>query len=347
MMQRFLDIVSHSTSDSCPLPFAAPRCLTCTSIAFLALCAIMNSGCRKPKPVPIGGTSRVADRAISVVASTGMIADAVRIVGGDRLAVTALMGPGVDPHLYQPTARDQGQLNSAQMIFYNGLHLEGKMVEVFESLSRKKPCIAVTRDIAENELLAWATSAGMHDPHVWFDVRLWKNVVMCIADACAKHDPQKASDYEEQARRYAVQLDELDRYCRDRANEIPREQRVLITSHDAFHYFGRAYGFEVVGLQGISTETEAGLKAITDAIDLIKRRKIRAIFPETSVPRAAIERVSQDSGALLGSELYSDALGDPGSSAGTYVGMIRTNIDHIVDSLKGEKTSDASSQKSE
>lgn len=266
-----------------------------------------------------------------------MIADAARIVGGERAQVTALMGPGVDPHLYQPTARDQGKLSAAQIIFYNGLHLEGKMVEVFESLSRKKTCVAVSQDIPEDRLLAWESSAGMHDPHVWFDVQLWKQVVLTITAGYARLDPDRKQYYEEQAQRYGKELDELDRYCRDRASEIPAEQRVLITSHDAFHYFGRAYGFEVVGLQGISTESEAGLKAITDAIDLIKRRKIRAIFPETSVPRPAIERVAHDSGAMLGPELYSDALGAPEEPAGTYVGMIRTNIDNIVNALKGAK----------
>jgi manganese/zinc/iron transport system substrate-binding protein len=265
-----------------------------------------------------------------------MIADAARIVGGDRASVTALMGPGVDPHLYQPTARDNAVLKAAQLVFYNGLHLEGRMVEVFESLALKKPVIAVARDIPVDKLLAWQVSAGMHDPHIWFDVQLWRQVVQTVATAYAEVDPPHADEYRQRAADYTAELDRLDEYCRSRAGELPEAQRVLITSHDAFHYFGKAYGFEVVGIQGISTESEAGLKAITDAVDLIRKREIRAIFPETSVPRAAIERVARDSGAALGKELYSDALGAADGPAGTYVGMIRTNIDQIVDGLKGE-----------
>jgi manganese/zinc/iron transport system substrate-binding protein len=174
----------------------------------------------------------------------------------------------------------------------------------------------------------------MHDPHIWFDVKLWEEAVRTIAQAYSKSDPPHAAEYERRASEYLTELDALHQYCLDRADELPEGQRVLITSHDAFHYFGRAYGFEVVGIQGISTDSEAGLKAITDAVDLIRARHIRAIFPETSVPRAAIERVAKDSDAKLGPELYSDALGSPDTSAGSYVGMIRTNIDNIVNSLK-------------
>jgi manganese/zinc/iron transport system substrate-binding protein len=282
------------------------------------------------------GTGPADSQRLSVLATTGMIADAARIVGGDRVSVTALMGPGVDPHLYQPTARDNAQLKAAHLVLYNGLHLEGRMVEVFESLAEKKPVVAVSRDIPDEKLLAWEASAGMHDPHLWFDVRLWRQVVETIAVAYTEADPTHADEYRQRTEQYLAELDRLDEYCRARAEELPESQRVLITSHDAFHYFGKAYGFEVVGIQGISTETEAGLKAITDAVDLIRKRGIRAIFPETSVPRAAIERVARDSGAALGKELYSDALGEADGPAGTYVGMIRTNIDQIVDGLKGD-----------
>ncbi|MSR58523.1 MAG: manganese transporter [Planctomycetaceae bacterium] len=272
---------------------------------------------------------------IAVLATTGMIADAARIVGGEQVEVTALMGPGVDPHLYQPTARDQGRLKGAQLIFYNGLHLEGRMVEVFESLAAKKRVVAVSKDLRDDQLLAWQTSAGMHDPHIWFDVKLWQQVVRTMATTYEEFDPPHSADFRRRAQAYLAELDDLDRYCRDRAGELPARQRVLITSHDAFHYFGRAYGFDVVGIQGISTESESGLRALTDAVDLIRARHIKAIFPETSVPRAAIERVAKDSGAVLGAELYSDALGAADGPAGTYAGMIRTNIDHIADALQG------------
>lgn len=310
----------------------APRTSWGWILAVACLCGCSDSS------GGLGGSASSSSgvQKLSVLATTGIIADAAQIVGGDRVSVTALMGPGVDPHLYQPTARDNAQLKAAQLVFYNGLHLEGRMVEVFESLALKKPVVAVSRDIAVDKLLAWQTSAGMHDPHIWFDVRLWREVVQTITSAYAEADRPHADEYRKRATDYLAELDRLDEYCHARAEELPESQRVLITSHDAFHYFGKAYGFEVVGIQGISTESEAGLKAITDAVDLIRKRQIRAIFPETSVPRAAIERVARDSGAMLGKELYSDALGAADGPAGTYVGMIRTNIDHIVDALKGE-----------
>ncbi len=271
---------------------------------------------------------------VRVLATTGMIADVARIVGGEDVEVVALMGPGVDPHLYQPVARDQARLSAAQLVLYNGLHLEGKMGDLFESLAKSRRVVAVSRDISQDRLLKWADSAGMHDPHIWFDVKLWQEVVRTITGALAELDPTHVVAYEKRARDYLAELDRLDAYCHKRAGELEPAQRVLITSHDAFHYFGRAYGFEVVGIQGISTDSEAGLKAVTDAVDLIQARRVRAIFPESSVSRAAIERVALDSGAVLGPELYSDALGSPDSSAGNYVGMIKTNIDQIVDALR-------------
>jgi manganese/zinc/iron transport system substrate-binding protein len=297
---------------------------------------LLLAGCSRPADQPAAGSSGSRSGKLSVLATTGMIADAARIVGGDQVEVAALMGPGVDPHLYQPTARDQGKLKAARLIFYNGLHLEGKMVEIFESLARQKRVVAISSGISEGRLLSWKTSAGMHDPHIWFDVKLWQEAVRTIAQAYADVDPAHAADYQRRASDYLAELDALHQYCLDRADELPGGQRVLITSHDAFHYFGRAYGFDVVGIQGISTDSEAGLKAITDAVDLIRARHIRAIFPETSVPRAAIERVAKDSDAKLGPELYSDALGSPDGPAGSYAGMIRTNIDHIVNSLKAQ-----------
>lgn len=307
----------------------AGACLWLAGLLALTGCDSTPTETAKSAAVP--GTQR-----LQVLATTGMIADAARQVGGDRVTVEALMGPGVDPHLYQPTAQVQSKLKLAQVVLYNGLHLEGKMVEFFESLASAKPVIAVSKDIAPKRLLAWSSSAGMHDPHIWFDVTLWQDVVRTIEKTFCELAPADAAYFHSQAASYLAELEKLDKYCRERAQELQPEQRLLITSHDAFHYFGRAYGFEVVGIQGISTDSEAGLKAITDASDLIKQRHLLAIFPESSVTRAAIERVAQDSGAALGPELYSDALGDPDSSAGTYAGMIKTNIDHIVDSLEGK-----------
>jgi manganese/zinc/iron transport system substrate-binding protein len=282
----------------------------------------------------VGSAANSGGERLKILATTGMIADAARQIVGELADVTALMGPGVDPHLYQPTARDQGRLKAAQLILYNGLHLEGKMADLFESLAKQKHVVSVSCDIPEDQLLAWSDSAGMHDPHIWFDVELWRRVVQTITKACTQADPSHLAEYEERATAYLKELENLDQECRELAKSLPADQRVLITSHDAFHYFGRAYGFEVVGIQGISTDSEAGLKAITDAVDLIRNRKIRAIFPETSVPHAAIERVATDGQTRLGPELFSDSLGAPDSPAGTYVGMIRTNMKNIVESLR-------------
>ncbi|HEY3969477.1 MAG TPA: zinc ABC transporter substrate-binding protein [Planctomycetaceae bacterium] len=303
---------------------------------FAILLLLCLSGCGDRSQSGGAGSSAASPGPgrLKILATTGMIADAARQVGGDLVDVMALMGPGVDPHLYQPTARDQGKLKAAQLILYNGLHLEGKMVDLFESLAKQKSVVAVSRDIPVDRLLAWSDSAGMHDPHIWFDVKLWQLVVRTIAHACGDADPANSATYEGRAAEYLAELDRLDEECRDLAGTLPAEQRVLITSHDAFHYFGRAYGFEVVGIQGISTDSEAGLKAITDAVDLIRRRKLRAIFPETSVPRAAIERVAADGHVQLGTELFSDSLGAPDAPAGTYAGMIRANMQNIVNALR-------------
>ena len=300
---------------------------------FLSLLLMVLAGCGSQPGGAAPSNGRPETGRLTILATTGMIADAARQIGGDLVEVTSLMGPGVDPHLYQPTARDQGKLKAARLILYNGLHLEGKMVDLFESLAKQKQVVGVSREIPPERLLAWSSSAGMHDPHIWFDVELWQTVVKTISRACAEADPTHAAAYEERTSAYLAELDRLDQECRDLAAKLPEKQRVLITSHDAFHYFGRAYGFEVVGIQGISTDSEAGLKAITDAVDLIRTRNIRAIFPETSVPRAAIERVAADGHVQLGTELYSDSLGAPDSPAGTYVGMIRANMQNIVHAL--------------
>jgi manganese/zinc/iron transport system substrate-binding protein len=245
-----------------------------------------------------------------------------------------MMGPGVDPHLYQPTTRDQRRLRQADVILYNGLHLEGKMVEVFEALAREKTVVAVTAGMPDDRLLSGDKSGGQPDPHVWFDVGLWKLATRVVIDTLATAAPGEAEGFRLRGSRYLEELDELDEYCRRRISELPVERRVLITSHDAFQYFGKAYGFEVVGIQGISTESEAGLRRLAECVDLIRQRRVAAVFPESSVSPAAVQRVAQDSGAKVGPELYSDALGAPEGPAGTYPGMIRSNVDVIVEALR-------------
>lgn len=277
--------------------------------------------------------------AMDVVATTGMIADTARVVGGDRVKVTGLMGPGVDPHLYKASAGDVATLSRADIILYNGLHLEGKMSEVFEQMKKRGiRTVAVTDGIDRGVLISPPEFGGNYDPHVWFDVSLWMSAVGDVRDSFVEADPENAAAYRANAEAYLAELKELDEYVRMKAEQVPESKRVLITAHDAFNYFGRAYGFQVKGLQGISTESEAGTADVQALAAFIVERKIPAIFVETSIPPKYIEAVkaaaeSRGFNVKVGGSLYSDALGNPGSSAGTYAGMVRSNIDTITSAL--------------
>ena len=281
----------------------------------------------------------IGDRQIRVVATTGMIADAVRNVGGDRVDVTGLMGPGVDPHLYRPTASDVSTLENADIIFYNGLELEGRMTDIFVRLARTTPTVPVAQDIPTESLLDSQDYEDAHDPHVWFDVNLWQSVVRVIEAELAELDPAHADDYRENADSYVAELEELDAYVFDLIETIPPDSRVLITAHDAFGYFGHRYGVEVIGLQGISTAAEAGAADVQNLTRLIIEREIKAVFIETSVPAATIEAVraavrSQGFEVEIGGELFSDAMGNAGTPEGTYIGMITHNADTISSALR-------------
>ncbi|MBI3925546.1 MAG: zinc ABC transporter substrate-binding protein [Armatimonadetes bacterium] len=271
---------------------------------------------------------------LKVVCTTRIIADTVRQLAGESVEVQSLMGPGVDPHLYKATASDVVKLRGADLVFYNGLHLEGKMIEVLESLGKQKPVIAVGDSVDKSKLLTPPEFQGLADPHIWFDVSMWLQAADGASDALVRHDPAHADEYRQRAARLGNDLSQLHEWCLQQAATVPRERRVLVTSHDAFNYFGRAYGFEVVGLQGISTVTEAGTSDVAQMVDLIKARRIPAVFVESSVPKAAIERVSEDSGARIGGELFSDSMGAPGTPQGTYQGMIRHNVGLVVEALK-------------
>jgi len=276
---------------------------------------------------------------VCVTTTTTMITDLVQQIGGEHVEVTGIMGPGVDPHLYKATQGDMQKLKDANVIFYNGLNLEGKMGDIFVRMSRQKPTFAVSEYIPESELREPEEFEGHYDPHIWFDVRLWKNAAERVRDGLCEVDPAHCDAYRANTERYLKELDELDAYIRARIAKIPEGQRVLITAHDAFGYFGRAYGVEVRGLQGISTDTEYGLKDIQELVDFIVERKIKAIFVESSVPRRSIEAVVEGARQHghevgIGGELYSDALGDPGTPEGTYIGMFRYNVDTIVEALK-------------
>jgi manganese/zinc/iron transport system substrate-binding protein len=252
------------------------------------------------------------------------------------------MGPGVDPHLYKATPGDIRRLKQADAIFYSGLHLEGRLAGVLEKLSEKKPAVAVTDGVRKNhpERLRTARQfAESYDPHVWFDVGLWADCAQYAAEQLIKLDPRHAADYRANAGRYVSELRALDGWCRQRILEIPKTQRVLVTAHDAFGYFGIAYGIEVHGLQGISTADEADLGALNDLVRLLVSRRIKAVFIESSVPRKSITSLIEGCDAaghkvIIGGELYSDAMGQAGTVEGTYVGMIRYNVNETVSALK-------------
>jgi len=279
-----------------------------------------------------------------VVATTTMIGDLVAQIAGDKVDLTVIMPAGTDPHTYKPKTKDLGDIAGASRVFYNGLHLEGKMVELFEQKMKDK-AIAVTSSLDHSkELIPWKEGdGGAHDPHVWFDVTLWARAGQLVKDTLVKDDPANAAHYEQRYKDFATRMEALDKYVKDAVTSIPADRRVLITSHDAFSYFGRRYGVDVRGLQGISTETEAGLSNVREAVQFIVAKKIPAIFVESSVNPQTINRVQADCKAAgwdvkIGGEMYSDAMGAPGEHAGyaveTYDGMVRYNTDLLVKGLK-------------
>lgn len=282
-----------------------------------------------------------SSRKIRVTATIGMISDIAQNVGGERVEVTGLMGPGVDPHLYRASERDVRALEDADIIFYNGLHLEAGMSGVLERMEDTGRVAKVTDGIDPSLLMAPEEFAGAYDPHVWFDVTLWMKAVETVRDTLSEMDPENTQVYEQNAAAYLEELQALDDYVREQVSLIPEDRRVIITAHDAFNYFGRAYGFEVTGLQGISTESEASTADVQELADFIVERQIPAIFIESSVPRRNIEAVQAAVQARgfdlqIGGELFSDAMGDAGRPEGTYIGMVKHNIDTVVAALKGQ-----------
>ena len=284
---------------------------------------------------------RSAGPDITAVATVGMVADMVRNVGGDRVEVVQLMGSGVDPHLYKATRDDVQTIMRGDVVFYCGLMLEGKMIDTLVKISRSKPVYAVTELIDESDLLEPEEFAGHYDPHLWMDASAWSKCIEAVATALAEYDPAHAEEYRANAERYREQLLELDDYARRVVQTIPEDQRVLVTSHDAFNYCGRAYGLDVQGVQGISTESEAGLRRINELVDKIVDKKIKAVFVETSVPRKSIEAIRRGARArghdvAIGGELFSDAMGREGTYEGTYIGMIDHNMTLVTGALGGK-----------
>lgn len=279
---------------------------------------------------------------LKIVTTTGMIEDAVRNIVKDSADVEALMGPGVDPHLYKATQGDLRKLTESDIVLYNGLLLEGKMGEVLEKLSRIKPVFAVAEKIDKEKLISGEKHQTAYDPHIWFDVSLWKEAVGHISTLLQEQNPEDAAYYKKNTVTYQAKLDSLHQAVIQEVRKIPEEKRVLITAHDAFGYFGKAYDIEVIGLQGISTLTDFGLKDISDLVNLIGDRKIKAVFIETSVSekaiRAVIDGVRQRGHEIkMGGSLYSDAMGSKGSKEGTYIGMVDANVSTIVNALSGDE----------
>jgi len=300
--------------------------------AALALAALL-AGCA-------GDGAAVRDEGpLRVTATTGMVADAARVVGGEHVEVTALMGPGVDPHLYKASQGDLEALGGADLILYNGLLLEGKMGDLLVKMSRDRPTFPVTEYVPDSLLREPPEFQGHYDPHIWFDVALWRRGVERVRDALIEVDATHADDYRANAAAYVDSLAALHEWVRARVAEIPAERRVLVTAHDAFGYFGRAYHIEVVGLQGISTVAEFGLADIRRLVDLIVTRRVKAVFIESSVPRRNIDAVVEGCRArghdvTVGGTLFSDAMGEAGTPEGTYLGMVRANVRTIVEALR-------------
>jgi len=277
-----------------------------------------------------------------IVTSTGIVADVVKHVGGNLLCVEALMGPGTDPHLYKATPGDINKLLQADIVFYHGLHLEGKMTEVFEGLKVKKNnTFAITDGIPRDMLIVADSVTKTYDPHVWFSMPLWKQVTLYVANVLSDQYPQNEKDFRQNAKEYIDTLIQWHKYAKAKLSEIPEEKRVLITSHDAFAYLGTEYGLEVHTLQGVSTLDRYGIADIEKLANLIVERQIPAIFVETSVNNKgiiALKSLVRKKGwnVRIGGTLYSDALGEPGTIAETLPGMFKSNIDTIVNGLTHE-----------
>lgn len=304
-------------------------------ITVLLLTSLFLTGCQRENQ-----TNSAENGKIRIVATTTMLADMAENIGGKHVIVNSLMGPGIDPHLYQASAGDVTKMQNADVILYNGLHLEGKMGDIFASLSSlEKYVISIEDGLDKENLLASLDNKDLFDPHIWFDVSLWKSASEYFTSQLCEADTANAEYYRENLKAYLSELDELDQYIKDKSGELKEEQKILITAHDAFRYFGNKYGFEVKGLQGISTDSEAGTADMMNLAQFIADNKIKAVFVESSVPPKTIEALqaavkSRGFNTNIGGELYSDSLGDANSGADTYVLTFKANIDTIVNSLK-------------
>ena len=289
----------------------------------------------------IMSTGAFASDRLEVVATTGMIADVARALGGEHVEVRALMGPGVDPHAYRQTRTDIVAMAQADLVLWHGLYLEAQMEEFLQELDGVGTVVAVAEALPKDRLVAHDDYPEKYDPHVWMDPDLWADVVIEIKDALAEASPALTSQLDANAEAYLADLEDVAAYASAALASVPDTSRVLLTAHDAFNYFGEAYGFEVLGIQGISTDSEAGLRRISELVDLLVDRNIRAVFVESSVSdrniRALIEgAAARDHSVVIGGELFSDAMGPEGTYEGTYIGMIDHNATVIAGALGGQ-----------
>lgn len=300
----------------------------------LILCLLISVsflGCKEDAPT---------NQNLNVVTTTTLLTDLVNNIGADKINVQGLMGSGVDPHLYKASAGDVSKLSNADLIFYGGLHLEGKLVEVFEKMQHQNiKTIAVSDALDEKTLIGSEYFASNYDPHIWFDVHNWELITAFVVKKLSEADPENKDLFEANGKTYLEKLKVLNEELKATIQTLPKEKRILVTAHDAFNYFGQAYDFEVVGLQGLSTATEAGVQDVQKLAAFIIERKVKAIFVESSVPKRTIEALqaavnSKNHQVEIGGTLYSDALGNPGTVEGTYIGMFKYNVNTIVNALK-------------
>ena len=298
---------------------------------FLVLFFSLLTACNDTKP---------KHTKFNIVTTTSMITDLVENIGGDKVLVEGLMGAGVDPHLYKASEGDVSKLSNADMILYNGLHLEGKLVDVFERMKRQNiNTIAISDALDKNDLISSSLFQSNYDPHIWFNVEYWEQMTVFVAEQLSKALPEDKDFFMANAEKYLAQLKVLKQELDAEIATLPEDKRRLVTAHDAFNYFGKAFGFDVVGLQGLSTATEAGVQDVQETAAYIIDHKVKAVFIESSVPRRTIEALqasvnSKNHDVIIGGTLFSDALGNPGTPEGTYIGMFKFNVHTIVKALK-------------
>lgn len=319
------------------------------------MCSMISPFLLSPKIHPLvasflacflfGGCGNAANDKLVVVATTTQITDMVREVAGDRLKIVALMGPGVDPHTHKPSAKDVATIGRADLIFYHGLLLEGRMEDAFSQAKQKGiKTYAVTRSIPLNKLLHPPESPDHPDPHVWFDPAIWALCIDVVRDGLTEIDPAGKQVFAENAEKLKKEYLAVIDWAKSRIAEIPEQSRKLVTSHDAFNYFGRAFGLEVMAVQGISTTVKAGSSDRVQMVSYVKEHDLKAIFVESSVNRGIIDEIARETGVEVGGKLFSDAMGKPGEmetgsdgetyDVGTWVGMMKHNVNVIVEGLK-------------